>query len=41
MAQAVTARRAAGKPTAAIGADAIYRKLFGSFNPDSGGRISQ
>ena len=38
MAKAVTAAR---QPDAAQpGADAIYRSLFDSFNPDSGGRIS-
>jgi hypothetical protein len=41
MAQAVPARRAAERPTAAIGMDAIYRKLFDSFNPDKNRRISQ
>src|SRR5262245_34907176 len=40
MAKMVPAR-AADHPAAAIGADAIYRKLFDSFNPDSDGRISQ
>jgi glutaminase len=28
------------RPAAMAGADAIYRRLFDSFNPDSGGRIS-
>ena len=38
MAKAVTAAR---QPDATQpGADAIYRRLFDSFNPDSGGRIS-
>src|SRR5262249_52103479 len=45
MAQAAAARRAevraAPKPGAAIGADAIYRKLFDSFGPGKDGRISQ
>ena len=42
MTKAVTAARpAAGQPAAAIGADAVYRKLFDSFGPDKDGRISQ
>ena len=36
MTKAVTA----GQPAATAGADAIYRKLFDSFNPDKHGRIS-
>jgi glutaminase len=40
MAKTVTTGRAADTPAAAIGTDVIYRKLFDSFNPDSGGRIS-
>jgi glutaminase len=39
MAKVVSAR-AADQPAAAIGTDAIYRKLFNSFNPDKNGRIS-
>jgi glutaminase len=34
-------RLQASNVDAATGADAIYRKLFDSFNPDKGGRISQ
>ena len=30
----------ARRPDATAGTDAIYRSLFDSFNPDSGGRIS-
>ncbi len=41
MAKAVTTRRAADQPDAAVGADAIYRKLFNSFDPGQDGRISQ
>ena len=37
MAKTVTEAR---RPDATAGADAIYRNLFDSFNPDSGGRIS-
>jgi glutaminase len=37
MAKAVTDAR---RPDATAGTDAIYRGLFDSFNPDSGGRIS-
>jgi len=40
MAKTVATGRAADQPAAAVGADVIYRKLFDSFNPDSGGRIS-
>jgi glutaminase len=40
MAKATTAPRAAGQPAAATGMDAIYRRLFDSFGPDSGGLIS-
>jgi glutaminase len=36
----IAARRAAGQPAAAVGAEAIYRKLFDSFGPDKDGRIS-
>ena len=39
MAKVVSAR-AADQPTAAIGTDVIYRKLFDSFNPGQDGRIS-
>jgi glutaminase len=39
MAKAVLAG-AAGQPAAAAGVDAIYRKLFDSFNPGKDGRIS-
>jgi glutaminase len=41
MAKAVTARIPGDQQAAATGADAIYRKLFDSFNPDQDGRISQ
>jgi glutaminase len=41
MTRAVTTRRAAAQPATAIGADAIYRKLFDSFGPGQDGRISQ
>jgi glutaminase len=37
MAKTVTAAR---RPDATAGADAIYHRLFDSFSPDSGGRIS-
>ena len=37
MAKPVATGRAADQPAAAVGADVIYRKLFDSFNPDSGG----
>ena len=30
----------ANQPVATVGADAIYRSLFDSFNPDKDGRIS-
>jgi glutaminase len=43
MAKVVTARRAvhpAPQPADQTGADAVYRKLFDSFNPDQDGRIS-
>ena len=36
----IAARRASGQPAAAVGAEAIYRKLFDSFGPDKDGRIS-
>ena len=36
----IAARRAAGQPAAAVGAEAIYRKLFDSFGPDKDGQIS-
>ena len=39
MAKVVSAR-SADQPTAAIGTDVIYRKLFDSFNPGQDGRIS-
>jgi glutaminase len=35
----VASARAVGEPAAEIGADAIYRKLFDSFNPGQDGRI--
>ena len=45
MAKAVTTRRAADQPVrplaAAGGEDAVYRRLFESFNPDRDGRVSQ
>jgi glutaminase len=41
VAKSVTSRRADDQPTALIGADATYRKLFDSFSPDQGERISQ
>lgn len=41
MAKAVTTRHAADQPAAAPGADAIYRKLFDSFDPGQDGPISQ
>ena len=37
MAKTVTEGR---RPDTTAGTDAIYRRLFDSFNPDSGGRIS-
>jgi glutaminase len=40
MTKPVTARRAGDQPAVVIGADAIYRKLFDSFNPDKDGWIS-
>ena len=36
----VVSAAAAGQPAAAIGTDAIYRKLFDSFSPGQDGRIS-
>jgi hypothetical protein len=32
--------RAADQPAAAVGAEAIYRKLFDSFGPENDGQIS-
>ena len=40
MTRAVIAAQRVGQPAAAVGADAIYRKLFDSFGPDKDGRIS-